>query len=246
MKVIKDYHIHSKFSKNNHAKSSLEEIVEEAINKGLEEIAITNHGLGHPFYGIRKKHIYKLKNDIEKLNAKYPQINILFGVEANILSLSGETDLCDELVNNCDIILCGFHKGVKYKTFKDFWNFIVLNKLAKSFGLFKDKQVQKNTDAVVAAMNKYNIDILTHPGDKILVDIEQIASTAQNTNTILEINNSHTHLNTEEIKICKNYDLKYTINSDSHSKKTVGDYQIGLDRAKEARLDLDKIINLKV
>jgi len=218
----------------------------EAIDKGLEEIAITNHGIGHPFYGIRKKHIAKIKSEIDELNSKYPQIKILFGVEANILSLSGETDLCNELVENCDIILCGFHKGVKYKSFNDFWNFIVLNKLAKKHGFNKDKQIQKNTAAVVAAINKYNIDILTHPGDKILVNIEEVARAAQKNNTVLEINNSHTHLNSKEIEICKKYNLKYAINSDSHRKETVGDYKIGLDRAIEAKLDLKNIINLKV
>ena len=245
MRTVKDYHIHSKFSKNNHAKSKLEDIVKEAIDKGLEEIAITNHGIGHPFYGIRKKHIAIIKAEIKELSKKYPQIKIMFGVEANILSLSGETDLCKELIDNCDIILCGYHKGVKYKTFNDFWNFLILNKLAKSFGFRKQKQIQKNTDAVVKALNKYKIDILTHPGDKLIVDIESIAKAAEKNNVILEINNSHTHLNVEEIKICKKYDLKYAINSDSHIKDTIGEYQIGLDRAIEAGLDLDRIINLK-
>jgi len=245
VKTNKDYHMHSKFSKNNHAKSKLEDIVIEAINRGLDEIAITNHGLGHPFYGIRKKHILEIKSEIEALNMKYPQIKILFGVEANILSLSGETDITKELIDNCDIILCGYHKGVKYKTFKDFWNFIVLNKLAKRFGFRKEIQIQRNTNAIVSALNNYKIDILTHPGDKILVDIDKIAKVAEKNNVILEINNSHTHLNVEEIKICKKYDLKYTINSDSHIKDTIGNYQLGLDRAVEAGLDLDRIINLK-
>lgn len=245
MKTNKDYHIHSKFSKNNHAKSKLEDIVLEAISKGLEEIAITNHGLAHPFYGIRKKHILEIKSNIEALRKKYPQIKILFGVEANIISLSGETDITKDIVDNCDIVLCGYHKGVKYKTFKDFWNFIVLNKLSKSFGFRRNIQIQKNTDAIVAALNNYKIDILTHPGDKIKVDIERIAKAAEKNNVILEINNSHTHLNVEEIKICKKYNVKYTINSDSHIKDTLGSYEIGLDRALKANLDLDKIINLK-
>ena len=246
MKTIKDYHIHSKFSKNNHAKSKLEDIVLEAIDKGLDEIAITNHGLSHPFYGIRKKHILQIKAEIEALNKKYPQINILFGVEANIISLSGETDITKDIIDNCDIILCGFHKGVMYKSLKDFWNFIVLNKLAKGYGFRRERQIQINTNAVVSALNNYKMDILTHPGDKIIVDIEKIAKAAEDNNVILEINNSHTHLNTEEIKKCKKYNVKFAINSDSHIKDTVGSYEIGLDRAIKAGLELERIVNLKM
>lgn len=246
MKINKDYHIHSKFSKNNHAKSSIEEIVLQAIDRGLNEIAITNHGLSHVLYGFRKKHIPQIKSEIEALNKKYPEIKILFGVEANILSLSGDTDIEKEIIDNCDIILCGYHLFVKYKSFNDFWNLVVLNRLAKKFGFRKEIQRKRNTQAIVSALNNNKMDILTHPGDKLIVDIEEIAKAAEKNNVILEINDSHTHLNTDEINICKNYDVKFAINSDSHIKDTVGSFESGLERAINAELDLEKIINLKI
>ena len=90
------------------------------------------------------------------------------------------------------------------------------------------------------------MDILTHPGDKLIVDIEEIAKAAEKNNVILEINDSHTHLNTDEINICKNYEVKFAINSDSHIKDTVGSFESGLERAINAELDLEKIINLKI
>jgi putative hydrolase len=104
---------------------------------------------------------------------------------------------------------------------------------------------EKNTEAVINAMNKYKINILTHPGDKIPLNTEKIAEAAEKTNTVLEINNSHSHLNAEEIKIAKNYDVKFVINSDSHIKDKIGSYEKGLKAAIEAGLDLNRIINLK-
>lgn len=245
MKINKDYHVHSILPGTSHAKSSIEEIVIEAVNKGLKEIAISNHGLSHILYGFRKNHISKLKAEISALNEKYPQIKILLGVEANILSLTGDTDIEKEILENCDVILCGYHLFVKYKSFKDFWNFVVLNWLAKKFGFRKERQRKVNTQAIVEAMNKNKMYLLTHPGRKLVYDIEEIAKAASKNNIILEINNNCNSLSVEEIKICEKYDLKYMINSDSHIKDTVGSCEFGIKRAIESGLNLEKVVNLE-
>ncbi len=166
-------------------------------------------------------------------------------MEANILSLTGDTDIEKEILENCDVILCGYHLFVKYKSFKDFWNFVVLNYLAKKFGFRKEKQRKINTQAIVEAMNKNKMFLLTHPGRKLVYDIEEIAKAASKNNIILEINNNCDSLSVEEIKICEKYDIKYMINSDSHIKDTVGNCEFGINRAIESGLDLDKIINLE-
>lgn len=246
MKLKADYHIHSTYSKNNHGKSTIEEIVQRAIDVGLKEIAVTDHGPGHLFFGIRKKDISKAKNEIIELRKKYPQIKILFGVEANILSYEGDIDLNDELNELCDIILCGYHLGVKYKSFSDFWNFYVLNFLAKFSKNLHEKQKVKNTEAVVNALNRNKIDILTHPGDKISVDIDKVAYAAEQNNTKLEISNHHDHLNSEEIKTAAKYDVRFLINSDSHIKENIGKFEKALKEATDAELDLNRIINLSV
>ncbi|QSX05314.1 PHP domain-containing protein [Sedimentibacter sp. zth1] len=246
MRVTKDYHVHSKFSHVRHAKNTVEEIVNKAIEVGLKEIAITNHGLSHITYGIRKRHLLSLRKEINELQMKYPNIKILLGVEANILSLNGDIDVTQDIIDNCDIVLCGYHTFVGYKTFKDFWSFMVLNKLAKKFGWFVEKQRKSNTQAIVKAMESKKINILTHPGEKLIVDIEKIAKSAEKNSIILEINSSHKHLSTEELKVCKLYDIKYIINSDSHSIDTIGDYKSGIDRAVESNINLKEVINLEI
>lgn len=245
MKITADYHVHSTYSRRNHGKSTIEEIVQKSVELGLEEIAITDHGPRHYLFGIHENKIKEAKETVIEMRKKYPQIKILLGVEANILDYEGNTDITDEVLKYCDIILCGYHIGVLFSSPKDAWKFTVMNKIGRKNKKVFDEMKEKNTDAVIKAMNKYKINILTHPGDKIPLNTEKIAKAAENTGTILEINNSHSHLNAEEIKIAKKYNVKFVINSDSHIKDKIGSYEKGLKAAMDADLDLSRIINLK-
>lgn len=245
MKLKADYHIHSTYSKNKHGKSSIEEIVEKAYETGLEEIAITDHGPAHYMFGIKRSLIAEAKNIVVEMRKKYPKLKILYGVEANILDYKGTTDIDGEVLKHCDIILCGFHLGALYTSASDFWNFVVMNKLAKRNQNLYKVMVEKNTQAIINAMNRYNINILTHPGDKIPLNIDKIAQTAEKTNTLLEINNSHGHLNKDEIKIAAKYNVQFVINSDSHIKDNVGSCDNALRTAIDAGLDLKRVVNLK-
>lgn len=245
MKLTADYHVHSTYSRRNHGKSTIEEIVLTAMEKNLKEIAITDHGPKHYLYGIYEHKIKEAKAIVLELRKKYPQIKILLGVEANILDFSGTTDITEEVKKHCDIILCGYHMGALFSTAGDAWKFTVMNKLgSKNKKIYEDMKL-KNSQAVANALKRYKINILTHPGDKIPLDINVIAKVAEKTGTMLEINNSHGHLNSEEIKIASKYDVKFVINSDSHVKENIGSFENGLKAARDASLDLSRIINLK-
>ncbi|MBV1758977.1 MAG: PHP domain-containing protein [Dethiosulfatibacter sp.] len=85
MRINKDYHIHSKYSKNGHCKNEIETIVQKAISIGLDEIAISDHGIKHVLYGTSEKNLIKAKNEIMDLNEKYKNINIKLGIDVFIL-----------------------------------------------------------------------------------------------------------------------------------------------------------------
>lgn len=246
MKLKADYHIHSTYSKHNHGKSTIEEIVQRSIEMGLKEIAVTDHGPGHFLYGIKRDNIIKAKNEITELRKKYPNIKILFGVEANIINHSGDIDIDDDMIELFDIILCGYHIGVLFSSLYDLWNFFFMNIICRLSKSLTKKQIEKNTSAVVNALNKNKIYILTHPGDKIPVDMDKVAYAAQKNKTLLEISNHHSHLNTEEIKVAAKYEVSFVINSDSHIKDNIGGFENGLKAAKEAGLNINRIINLEI
>ena len=242
MSIKYDFHMHTKYSDG---KSTMEENVKEAIKKGLQIIAITDHGPGHLFYGIKEKDILKLREEVNSLQKKYPQIQILLGIEANVLGSDGKIDLTDLVEENIDVLLAGYHFGSRpSKFFRDI-RIHIYNLLGLKIKKFKNKIVKENTMALINAMEKYDIDILTHPGDKGKVDIDLVAKVAAKTGTKLEINERHTHLTVEEIKIAMKYDVKFIISSDAHFYEHIGIYNDAINRAKEAGLDLKRIVNYK-
>ena len=92
MLLYGDYHTHTLYSRHHHGKGTVLENASVAADKGLKQIAITDHGFNHEFFGIRRKNIPSLQEDI--LNAKeITGVDILLGVEANIISLDGDVDV---------------------------------------------------------------------------------------------------------------------------------------------------------
>ncbi|CAM0496530.1 PHP domain-containing protein [Thermoanaerobacter kivui] len=242
MKIFADYHTHTVYS---HGKGSIEDNVKRAIKLGLREIAITDHGPAHIFYGLRKKDFKKMREEIDKINEKYPQIKVLMGVEANLISVDGSIDVPDELMEYLDILLMGYHTGVMPK---DFYNGVQLfgkNLLSKYIGLLKAEMREKNTQAMINAIKKYKIDIITHPGAKVDIDTMRLAKAAKERGTALEINASHGYMTVEFVKIAKSEGCKFVINSDAHTPLRVGDFKRGIEIAKEAGLTEEDIINAK-
>ena len=62
-RLIADYHTHTIYSKNGHAKGTIRENVEQGLKLGLKEIYITDHGPGHPFFGISRKKIPMIRKE---------------------------------------------------------------------------------------------------------------------------------------------------------------------------------------
>lgn len=240
MKINADYHTHTHYSDGT---STIEENVIEAIKKGLDIIAITDHGPDHFFYGIKKKDILKQKEEILRLREKYKNIRILHGIEANILCEDGRIDTTD-LDYKFDIVIAGYHFGSTPKKFFDLITHL-LNILNRNFGFFKTIAKKRNTKAIINAIKRNKIFILTHPGDKGPIDTLEVAKACKENNVLLEINERHTHLNLEQLELIKKLDLKYVISSDAHKKEHVGKVNDCFKRVKEAKIDLSSIVNIK-
>ena len=46
-----------------------------------------------------------MREEIDKLNEKYSNIEILLGMECNILDSYGNIDINDKIIENCDYIM---------------------------------------------------------------------------------------------------------------------------------------------
>src|SRR5690606_11637271 len=118
MKLYGDYHTHTIYS---HGSGTIRDNVESALKKGLKEIAICDHGPGHYLYGVKKKNIPLMREEIDRLNEEYSKkgIRILLGVEANLTGFDGSIDMDDKLIKLTDILLLGYHYGVTPNSIKD-------------------------------------------------------------------------------------------------------------------------------
>lgn len=197
-----DTHIHSIAS--GHAFNTINEIMQESKKKGLELIAITDHGPnmeGGPHAGY-----FSMGNRVPK---KFDNIEILFGCEANIINSEGTIDLSYEIIKKLDILLVGFHELTKYS----------------------NQGIKENTRALINALEKYPIDIVSHPYRKAFpICVQEVAYYAAKNNILLELNNSlftNASIETIEytrdlIRYMKKYKGKAIIGSDAHILNEIG------------------------
>jgi len=240
MKLTGDYHTHSKYSGD--CKTEMEDAVLAAIAKGLNEIAITDHGPAHSGYGIKRAHYPIMHAEVVRLREKYPQIKILLGLEANILNTQGDIDISDEMMSYCDWLNAGYHFGSRFV--RDI-KVHLLNFLSRFSKHAYEIAKKDNTMAMVNAMRRYPIKMITHPGAKGPIDIETVAKVAAETHTMLEINNSHGHLTIEAIKIAMAYDVIFAANSDAHRAEDIGIVDNSIARIEAAQVPADRLYNLK-
>ena len=113
MNLTVDYHTHTIFS---HGKGTILDNALSAKNVGLKEIAITDHGYGHHAFGIKQKKLPEMKRLCSEAEEK-TGVKVLLGVEANILGLSGKTDMKEKDYEIMDVYLAGVHKFILYDRF---------------------------------------------------------------------------------------------------------------------------------
>lgn len=241
LRLTADYHTHTNFS---HGKGNIEDNVRVAIAKGLKTVAITDHGYGHMGFGIRKTDLPLMQEKIRVLRDRYPEIEILLGMEANILDPDGSLDVDAADMKYLDILLAGYHFG----SVPNGWSgvkFHGANFLARS-KFHPPMTREMNTQACCNAMLRYPVTILTHPGAKGPVDIARIAAVASQRGVWLEINSHHGFLTVAQISEAIPSGVKFVINSDAHRPQDVGQCDEGLKRATEAGLGVNQLINCKL
>jgi putative hydrolase len=243
LNIYGDYHTHTTYS---HGLGSIEDNVKAAIKMGLTELAISDHGPGHMGFGIKRSKYKEMRDTIDELNIKYPDIKILLGLEANILDIEGNIDVDDHILELNDILLAGYHFGSKpTKLFRDMHMHYLNYRSGKLKDLSKLKEI--NTVSIINAINKYKIDLITHPGSKGPVDIIRIGEAAVKRGTALEINSSHGHLSVEELREAIKVDgLEFMINSDAHNEGDIGNFKKAIERAEQVGLDIKRIRNARL
>lgn len=236
-----DYHTHTPYS---HGKNSVMENALAAKEKGLKEIAITDHGFNHILFGLRRRKLADLRRDVEDAE-RATGIRVLMGMESNLISLDGRTDMKESDLAKFDIYLAGIHSVLWYSSFKDMYSIMLANLIASKMGKRPaQKIVDATTRAYVNAVKNNPIDILTHINFRCCCDLEEVASVCAEYGTYIEINTKKRHVSPEELNIMAATGVRFVIDSDAHSAGRVGDTKIAEELLKEADIPLDRIDNI--
>lgn len=225
MKLRADLHIHTVAS--GHAFSTVQEVAQTAAARGLELIAITDHGPALPG-GAHPYHFWNLRVLPEKMFG----VRFLKGAEVNIIDSEGNVDLDTELLQFLDLVLVGLHPRCGYE----------------------GKTKEENTKVLIGAIKNPYVDVLVHPGNlKYPFDIEKVVKSAQEYGVLLELNNSSYlsstsrkgsyELDLEIARTLCQHNLEIIIGSDAHIASAVGQFSAALDLAQEVGIGEDLILN---
>ena len=236
MEILGSYHNHTKYSKFFHGKNTVKEMCDKAKEVGFVQIALTDHASKHIF-GVWPKRVKKLREEIDEYNKSTDEINVLMGMEFNLLGINGESDFSEEVAENLDIRCLGFHK-LGNTGWKGFFTFLLPNIFCKK------KMIEKNTDAYIKAIKKYKIDLITHPQDYIKVNLKRLAEACVENNCYLELNNRHNKVKKDEILEILDTGVKFLISTDAHSIKTINSFERAQKLIEESGIPLERVANI--
>ena len=234
-----DYHTHTIYT---HGTGTVEDNVKSAIKRGLKQIAITEHSFSQAFYGINPKEYNELRIEVESLRHKYGnQVDILCGLESNLIDLDGTIDLSNAKRGIVDILVVGYHANFIPRSFKAFFTFWLPNVL----GFGGKAQIEKNTQAYIKALRNYDIDIISHLNShRCYVDPVRICEVAKEVGTYIELNGKVINFSEEQFKEMIATGVKFIINSDAHRPERVGKNHHGMNLVDKYNIPPEQIANL--
>ncbi len=222
---LSDLHTHS-IASGHGTNCTISNMAKAASQKGLRLLGITDHGPGTLASGT-SSYFRSLTYSPRKRFG----IDILYGIELNILDDQGHVDLDQALLSQMDYAIASMHTQN-----------------------LKPGSVKYNTHAFLEVMKNPVIKILGH-ADQVSypVDYEILAKAAVDYGVIFEINEASlapygyrgdTRENCTAILNCSlKYHLPILLSSDSHGPDHIGDFTYAADFVHQAMFPEELILN---
>jgi DNA polymerase (family X) len=212
--VIGDFHVHTSLSGD--GRSTLEEVVAEALRRGCRVLAITDHA-ERTLSGVGREPLLAQRAEIRAMQATLgDRLRLLHGVELNI-GPSGELDYDAEFRAGFDWCLASVHDR---------------------FDLDRAAQTRR----IVAAMHDPCVRMIGHLSARMIgarpgieLDLDQIFAAAEETGTALEINGGLPRLDmsVEALRRGRERDVTFVLTSDAHHARE-------LERVRHSALNAER------
>ncbi|HSJ35012.1 MAG TPA: PHP domain-containing protein [Acidimicrobiia bacterium] len=219
-----DMHRHSEWSPDGH--DSIASIVDGAIRRGLEYVAITDHAVDLAFGGLSPDDLARQQDEIEALARDRPGFLILQGAELNI-GRDGSVDYSDDILERLDFRLAAVHS-------------------------YFDLPEPEQTERVLAAIHCPRIHAIGHLTGRrigyrppIRLDMRPVLEAAAATSTALEVNGhiDRLDLSAEFIPLAADLGAVFIANSDAHRHREWGNLANAVTVLRKAGVAPDQVVN---
>lgn len=231
LKHIKgDLHMHTTWSDG---RDSIEEMANEAMQRGYEYIAITDHskavGIAH---GLDEKRLLKQIEEIDRINRiireRGSDFTILKGSEVDIRA-DGTLDLDHSVLEKLDFVIGAIHSGFTMAG-------------------------EEMTDRIIKGMSTGLINVIAHPTGRLInrrepyaVNMEKILETAKKFRVAMEINSHPYRLDLCDIH-CRQAiksGVNVTLSTDSHNRGQMENIIYGINTAQRGWVEAKNVLNTK-
>lgn len=221
MKIIADTHTHTIVSGDAH--STLLENLRAAKEKGLKYLCVTEHVSSIP--RAAPPAYFKSMCSIPR---EYEGVNLVRGVEANILDYTGKLDMPDDTLDWLDWVIASMHD-------------LVLTPATKA----------EHTACWLAIASNPLVDVIGHCGDpRYAFDLDVVIPAFQYNGKIVEIN-SHSFEgragSSEGCRrvalACMKYGVPVVVSSDAHFVNHVGYFKEALEMLESIQFPEELILN---
>lgn len=220
-----DLHVHTDWSGD--GRSSIVEMLDAAVARGLDYVAITDHAEDLAMNGLSRERMLEQRAVIEDLRSDYPSIVILHGAELNIGT--------DGSVDYDAGFLTGFDFGV-----------------ASIHSHFDLPQAEQTTRLITAIENPA-VTVIGHPSGRMIgrrpgavFDADAVFEAAATTDTALEINS---HLQRLDLaapllrRAVKTSDVMFAISTDAHHTSAFANVKWGVAQARKGWVPAERVVN---
>lgn len=219
-----DLHMHTTWSDG---AQSVEEMVNAAIDRGYQYVAITDHSkFLRVANGLNETRLRQQREEIERLKQKYPAIHIFAGVEMDILP-DGNLDFDDAFLKEMDYVIGAIHSSFNQT----------------------EEEIMKRL--YHACDNPY-VTIIAHPTGRIIgrrkgyqANVKKLIERAKETGTVLELNANPNRfdLAPEWLQLAQEQGVNIAINTDAHNEASLDYMKDGVRVAKRGWLKKQTVIN---
>lgn len=224
--IIGDLHMHTTATDG---RDTLVAMIDAAQERGLQYIAITDHSQRVSMaHGLDGPKVLKQWKEIDAINKKLKNFQVLKGIEVDILEKGG-LDLPDEVLAQADWIVASVHFGQRQTR-------------------------EEITTRIVDALKNPNVCAIAHPTGRLLnkreryeVDLETVMRAAVAESKFLELNANPSRLDLDDVHCAaaKAHGIPIVINTDAHSTTQLDQMKYGVLQARRAGLTKVDVANTR-